>query len=47
MLMTIIDRKLKYFDSMLFEINTYNAKASQFNHFDGTYNKKIIVSKME
>ena len=45
MLMTIIDRKLKYFDTMLFEINTYKAKASQFNHFDGTYNKKSLAQR--
>lgn len=44
MLMTILDRKLKYFDTMLFEINTYKAKASQFNHFDGTYMGKRIES---
>ena len=45
MLMTIIDRKLKYFDTMLFEINTYKAKASQFNHFDGTYKKKSLSQR--
>lgn len=45
MLTTIIDRKLKYFDTMLFEINTYKAKASQFNHFDGTYNKKSLSQR--
>ena len=45
MLMTIVDRKLKYFDTMLFEINTYKAKASQFNHFDGTYNKKSLSQR--
>lgn len=45
MLMTIINRKLKYFDTMLFEINTYKAKASQFNHFDGTYNKKSLSQR--
>lgn len=45
MLMTIIDRKLKYFDTMLFEINTYKAKASQFNHFDSTYKKKTLFQR--
>jgi hypothetical protein len=45
MLMTIIDRKLKYFDTMLFEINTVKAKASQFNHFDGTYKKKTLSQR--
>lgn len=45
MLMTIIDRKLKYFDSMLIEINTYKARASQFNHFDETYRKKKLSQR--
>lgn len=45
MLMTIIDRKLNYFDSMLIEINTYRARASQFNHFDETYNKKKLSQR--
>lgn len=45
MLMTIINRKLKCFDTMLFEINTYKAKASQFNHFDGTYKKKSLSQR--
>ena len=42
MLLTIIDRKLKYFGEELVEINTLEAKASQFNHFDGTYRKKSL-----
>ena len=45
MLLTIINRKLKYFDTMLFKINTYKAKASQFNHFDGTYKKKTLSQR--
>lgn len=45
MLMTIIDRKLKYFDSMLIEINTYKARASQFSHFDETYKKKKLSQR--
>lgn len=45
MLMMIIDRKLKYYDTMLFEINTYKAKASQFNHFNCTYNKKTLSQR--
>ena len=40
-----LNRKLNYFDTMLFEINTYKAKASQFNHFDGTYNKKSLSQR--
>lgn len=45
MLITIIDRKLKYFDTKLIEINTRKAKASQFNHFDGVYNKKTLSQR--
>lgn len=45
MLMTIIDRKLKYFNSMLIEINTYKARASQFNHFDERYRKKKLSQR--
>ena len=45
MLLTIIDRKLRYYGEKLIEINTYKAKASQFNHFDGTYNKKSLSQR--
>ena len=45
MLLTIIDRKLKYFREELIEINTFEAKASQFNHFDGTYTKKTLSQR--
>ena len=45
MLLTIIDRKLKYFDEELIKINTYEARASQFNHFDGTYTKKTLSQR--
>lgn len=45
MLLIIIDRKLKCFDTRLFEINTYKAKASQYNHFDGTYKKKTLSQR--
>ena len=45
MLLTIIDRKLKYHGRQLVEINTYEAKASQFNHFDGTYTKKTLSQR--
>ena len=45
MLLTIIDRKLKYFGEKLVEINTFEAKASQFNHFDGTYTKKTLSQR--
>ncbi|MBQ3513021.1 MAG: transposase [Lachnospiraceae bacterium] len=45
MLLTIIDRKLNYFGEELIEINTFEAKASQFNHFDGTYAKKSLSQR--
>ena len=45
MLLTIIDRKLNYFGEELIEINTFEAKASQFNHFDGTYSKKLLSQR--
>ncbi len=45
MLLTIIDRKLKYFGKELVEINTYEARASQFNHFDQTYKKKKLSQR--
>src|SRR5574344_2183198 len=45
MLLTIIDRKLKYFGEELIKINTFDAKASQFNHFDGTYTKKTLSQR--
>ena len=45
MLLTIIDRKLKHFGEELIEINTFEVKASQFNHFDGTYTKKTLSQR--
>ena len=45
MLLSIINRKLKYFGEELIEINTFEAKASQFNHFDGTYTKKSLSQR--
>ncbi len=45
MLLTIINRKLGYFNEKLIEIDTFNAKASQFNHFDGTYTKKSLSQR--
>ena len=45
MLLTIIGRKLRYFCEELIEINTYEAKASQFNHFDKTYTKKSLSQR--
>ena len=45
MLLSIIDRKLSYYGKRLIKINTWSAKASQFNHFDGTYNKKRLSQR--
>ena len=45
MLLNIINRKLGYYGEKLIEINTFEAKASQFNHFDGTYTKKSLSQR--
>lgn len=45
MLLNIIDRKLSYYGKSLIKIDTWSAKASQFNHFDGTYNKKKLSQR--
>lgn len=45
MLLGIIDRKLSYYGKSLIKIDTWSAKASQFNHFDGTYNKKKLSQR--
>lgn len=45
MLLEIIDRKLSYYGRRLVKIDTFSAKASQFNHFDGTYNKKKLSQR--
>ena len=45
MLLTIIDRKLRYHDNVLNKIDTYSVKASQYNHIDGTYNKKKLSQR--
>lgn len=44
-LLGIIDRKLSYYGKRLIKIDTWSAKASQFNHFDGTYNKKRLSQR--
>ena len=36
---------MKYFGEELIEINTYEAKASQFNHFDKTYTNKTLSQR--
>ena len=45
MLLGIMDRKLSYYGKHLIRIDTWSAKASQFNHFDGTYNKKKLSQR--
>ena len=45
MLLEIINRKLSYFGKCLIKIDTVSAKASQFNHFDGTYYKKKLSQR--
>ena len=45
MLMTIINRKLLYHGTELVEINTFKAKASQFNHVTGEYHKKSLSQR--
>lgn len=45
MLLSIINRKLGYFGKELVEINTYEARASQFNHFNQTYKKKKLSQR--
>ena len=45
MLLTIIDRKLKYQDLSLNKVNTITFKASQYNHFEDTYNKKSLNNR--
>ena len=42
MLLSILKRKLGYFGKTLVEINTFSAKASQFNHVDETCKKKTL-----
>lgn len=45
MLLTIINRKLTYYGLELIEINTFKAKASQFNHITGEYHKKSLSQR--
>lgn len=45
MLLEIIDRKLSYYGKYLIKIDTWSAKESQFNHFDGTYRKKTLSQR--
>lgn len=45
MLLSIVHRKLTYHQSALIEIDTYEVKASQFNHIDQTYRKKQLSER--
>ena len=45
MIIEIINRKLKYFDTEIKKINTYTVKASQYNHIDDTYTKKDLSER--
>ena len=45
MLIEMLARKLNYFDIKLVKVSTFDTKASQFNHFDGTYTKKSLSQR--
>lgn len=45
MLISIIDRKLSYWDKHIIKIDTKAARASQFNHLEGTYTKKKLSQR--
>lgn len=45
MLLTILNNKLKYQDNTLIKVNTWELKASQYNHLNGEYNKKKLSQR--
>ena len=45
MLLDIVNRKLGYYDKKLIKIDTQKARASQYNHMDGTYTKKSLSQR--
>lgn len=45
MLLRIIDTKLKYLGKHLQKVNTYKIKASQYNHFNNSYEKKSLKNR--
>ncbi|MGK0469292.1 RNA-guided endonuclease TnpB family protein, partial [Clostridium sp.] len=45
MFLTILDNKLKWNNEMLYKINTYKVKASQYNHFDSECNQKELSER--
>ena len=46
MFLTILDRKLKYYNLELKKINTYKVKASQYNPIDRTYKKRQLKDRL-
>jgi len=44
-LLTILDNKLRYFGEMLIRVNTKEVRASQYDHFDSSYNKKELSQR--
>ena len=45
MFLTILNRKLGYFGKELVKINTWKARASQFNHIEETFEKKALFKR--
>ncbi len=45
MLLSIIERKLKYENKVLNKVNTSTFKASQYNHIENTYKKKSLKNR--
>lgn len=45
MFLSILNRKLEYFGKELIKIDTFSAKASQFNHVERTYKKKKLSQR--
>lgn len=45
MFLTILDNKLKFNNSQLYKIDTWSAKASQYNHIKDEYIKKDLSER--
>lgn len=45
MFLTMLNNKLEYNGEMLYKIDTYKVKASQYNHFTAKYNKKELKDR--
>ena len=41
----MLNHKLEVFDGKLIKIDTYEVKASQYNHIDNTYTKKELTER--